>query len=203
MITTIGDLLIVATALLAAACVAAYQWVSRSAWLDSDTGRHLMSFMASITVVSGLSATRAVVVDVLHQPDPAWFRGARLVAFVSVPAVLAWRLALILSARRPEPDPSSTSGAAMPSVPRLPAVLVAALGVIASMLAIVQPSLPEPWPAVVGGVLAVLTLLGVPVTVRAVRAHGRATYAWRAQQEQLGQQMRTFDGPVHRTEDGR
>ena len=60
-------------------------------------------------------------------------------------------------------------------IPKLPAALVAVLGVVAAVLAVVQPSLPQPWPAVVGGVLALLTLLGVQGTVRAVRAHGEAS----------------------------
>lgn len=71
----------------------------------------------------------------------------------------------------------------MPKIPRLPAALVAVLGVIASVLAVVQPSLPQPWPAIVGGLLALLTLVGVPVTLRTIRAHGRAAYAHRVHQE--------------------
>jgi len=74
----------------------------------------------------------------------------------------------------------------MPKIPPLPAALVAVLGVIASVLAVVQPSLPDPWPAIVGGLLALLTLVGVPVTLRTIRAHGRAAYAHRVHQEAAG-----------------
>ena len=71
----------------------------------------------------------------------------------------------------------------MPTIPKLPAALVAVLGVIASVLAAVQPSLPDPWPAIVSGLLALLTLVGVPATYLAVRTHGRASRLHSAQQE--------------------
>ena len=61
-------------------------------------------------------------------------------------------------------------------VPKLPAALVAVLGTLAGVLALVAPSLPSPWPAIVGGIVAALSLLvGAPVVNAAVRAHGVAT----------------------------
>jgi uncharacterized membrane protein (DUF4010 family) len=61
------------------------------------------------------------------------------------------------------------------SVPKLPAALVAVLGTLATILAAVQDSLPSPWAEVATAVLAVLTVLGVPVTMRSVRRHGEAS----------------------------
>ena len=47
-------------------------------------------------------------------------------------------------------------------------------------------------------VLAVLTLLGVPATVRAIQAHGSAAYAWRARQEEAGRAMGATRAPAPR-----
>jgi membrane protein implicated in regulation of membrane protease activity len=60
-------------------------------------------------------------------------------------------------------------------IPKLPAALVAVLGTLATILAAVQDSLPSPWAEVATAVLAILTVLGVPATVRAVRRHGEAS----------------------------
>jgi hypothetical protein len=60
-------------------------------------------------------------------------------------------------------------------VPKLPAALVAVLGTLATILAAVQDSLPSPWAEVATAVLAILTAVGVPVTIRSVRRHGEAS----------------------------
>ena len=87
----------------------------------------------------------------------------------------------------------------MPTVPKLPAALVAVLGVLASLLAVVQPSLPEPWPAIAGGVLALLTLVGVQVTHSSVSLHGRRAWAHRTAQEATAREIRYSRRP----DDGR
>ncbi len=65
----------------------------------------------------------------------------------------------------------------MPKAPALPPILVGTLGVIATLLLAVQPQLSAPWDAIDAGVLGLLTLAGIPVTVRSVRAHGVASAA--------------------------
>jgi hypothetical protein len=59
-----------------------------------------MSFMAAIASVLSLAGARLLAVDVFHTPDPPWFFWARVVVFATVPAVLAWRLVMILLAWR-------------------------------------------------------------------------------------------------------
>lgn len=98
MITLIGDGLIVLCATLAACCVVAYQVTTGGQWKTSEYGRHLMAFTASVAGVLSLGAVRIIAVDVFEAVDPAWFQWLRLVVFATLPAVLAWRLWLIVAA---------------------------------------------------------------------------------------------------------
>lgn len=58
-------------------------------------------------------------------------------------------------------------------VPRLPATLVAVLAVLGTVLVAVGPILPDAWRPVAVGVVALLGILGVPITHKTVRQHGQ------------------------------
>jgi len=88
----IGSLLVVVTALLAIACVAAQALLAR--WWSTPAGRHVFAFQAVLALCLGLWAAR------LFAPDGEWFQVARLVAFALVPWVLAWRLLIIVQTWR-------------------------------------------------------------------------------------------------------
>lgn len=76
----------------------------------------------------------------------------------------------------------------LPKPPKLPAAVAGLLGVLAFVLALVEPTLSEPWHAVVAGAIAVLTILGVPTVHAAVTAHGNN--ASTAAAESLAQEIR-------------
>lgn len=84
----IGSALVVVSALLAVACVAAQALLAR--WWETPGGRHVMAFQGVLAVCLSLWALRLAI------PDGDWFQGARLVAFAGVPVVLGWRLLIIL-----------------------------------------------------------------------------------------------------------
>lgn len=63
------------------------------------------------------------------------------------------------------------------TIPKLPAVLVAILGFLATALAGLEPTLSSPWREIVAAVLAVLAVVGVTVTQRAVAAAVRGAHA--------------------------
>lgn len=65
----------------------------------------------------------------------------------------------------------------MPPIPKLPAGVVAALGVVAVVLTVVQPHLSSPWADVAGIALAVLAALGVGATNTAIRGHAAQAHA--------------------------
>ncbi|WP_036322040.1 putative phage holin [Microbispora sp. ATCC PTA-5024] len=83
-----GTVLILVSAVLATGCVAAQGLLAR--WWKTDAGRHTFVFQAVFALCLDLWALRVVV------PDGAWFLIARLVAFMGVPVVLAWRLEVII-----------------------------------------------------------------------------------------------------------
>lgn len=63
--------------------------------------------------------------------------------------------------------------------PKLPAVVVAVLGVLATVLTVVQNVLPSPWKEYAAVALAILSALGVVQVHAAVRRHGEAQRAAR------------------------
>ena len=84
----IGTVLVLVSAVLAVACVAAQMLLAR--WWQTSAGRHVFAFQAVLAACLSLWAVRLVV------PDGEWFVVLRLIAFSGVPIVLAWRLAIIL-----------------------------------------------------------------------------------------------------------
>jgi hypothetical protein len=83
-------------------CVVAYQRTTRGAWRDSEEGRHLMAFMAAISLVLVTSLLRLVAVGGPPGPDRAlWSAVVRDVVYAPIPAVFAWRLSIIIRAGRP------------------------------------------------------------------------------------------------------
>lgn len=85
---TVGTALVVASAVLAIACVVAQALLAR--WWKTPSGRHVMAFQATLAACLGLWALRLAI------PEGAWFIAVRFAAFACVPVVLAWRLAIIL-----------------------------------------------------------------------------------------------------------
>ncbi|MET8985814.1 hypothetical protein ABZW49_10235 [Nonomuraea wenchangensis] len=84
----VGNLLLIVTALLALACVAAQALLAR--WWETSAGRHVMAFQGVLAAVLGLWALR------VWFPDNDAIRTARSIAFLGVPVVIGWRLAIIL-----------------------------------------------------------------------------------------------------------
>lgn len=88
----VGSVLVLLSALLAVACVAAQMLLAR--WWETAAGRHVMAFQGVLAVCLALWSLRLVV------PDGSWFAVLRLVAFSGVPVVLAWRLLIIVKTWR-------------------------------------------------------------------------------------------------------
>ena len=88
----IGTVLVLVSALLAWACVAAQLLLAR--WWQTPAGRHVMAFQGVLAVCLSLWALRLAI------PDGEWFVALRLVAFAGVPMVLGWRLAIIVKTWR-------------------------------------------------------------------------------------------------------
>ncbi|MFI7448060.1 hypothetical protein ACIBQX_11230 [Nonomuraea sp. NPDC049714] len=84
----VGTVLVLVSALLAVACVAAQALLAR--WWETPSGRHVMAFQLVLAVCLSLWALRLAV------PDGRWFVALRLIAFSGVPVVLAWRLTIII-----------------------------------------------------------------------------------------------------------
>ncbi len=89
--TVIGNVLLTVAAIVATASVVVH---ARVPWRDSQMGRHLMAYMGVIALVLDLGVVRLIIGDY-----PA-FSVIRLVVFVGVPIVMAWRLVLQLQAQR-------------------------------------------------------------------------------------------------------
>lgn len=84
----VGTVLVLVSALLALACVAAQALLAR--WWETPGGRHVMAFQLVLAACLSLWALRLVV------PDGEWFVALRLVSFACVPGVLLWRLLIIV-----------------------------------------------------------------------------------------------------------
>ncbi|MER6581837.1 hypothetical protein [Nonomuraea sp. NPDC001023] len=84
----IGNVLLVVTALIAWACVVSQALLAR--WWETAAGRHVMAFQAELAALAGLWALR------VWFPDVEAIRIARSIAFVGLPIVLGWRLAIII-----------------------------------------------------------------------------------------------------------
>jgi hypothetical protein len=84
----VGSVLVLVSALLAVACVAAQALLAR--WWETPGGRHVMAFQAVLAACLSLWALRLAV------PDGEWFVALRLVSFACVPGVLLWRLLIII-----------------------------------------------------------------------------------------------------------
>ena len=72
---------------------------TRVRWRDTEMGRHLLVYMASIALVLDLSVVR------IATGDSPWFQLLRLAVFVAVPLAMTQRLWLQLKARRAAPPP--------------------------------------------------------------------------------------------------
>jgi hypothetical protein len=96
-----GNALLCVSTGLILACIVAYSFTTRGGWRDSEVGRHLMAFMASEGSILVLGVVR-LITESLGWPDPDWFRGLRVLVFVTLPVVIAWRLRIILKAARGE-----------------------------------------------------------------------------------------------------
>lgn len=83
----------------------AYHRQTRGAWRDSEMGRHLMIFMAALASVFALATVRFITVDLLGHELPLWFEWLRLVDFLSIPIVLAWRRLLLARAQDSSEEP--------------------------------------------------------------------------------------------------
>ncbi|HLR94280.1 MAG TPA: hypothetical protein VK053_07135 [Jiangellaceae bacterium] len=98
--------LISLTTILALSFLVTYHVKTRGDWRWSHMGRHLFIFTACIALVAGLWTT-VFVAAVADVDLPRWFDWLRLAAFASIPAVLFWRLRLLVRAQRddiPAPD---------------------------------------------------------------------------------------------------
>lgn len=84
----LGTVLILMSAGLSTSCVAAHALLAR--WWETHAGRHAFTFQAVLAAVLDLWALRLVI------PDTGWFVLARVLAFVGVPVVIAWRLVIIV-----------------------------------------------------------------------------------------------------------
>ncbi|MGI5274905.1 putative phage holin [Nonomuraea sp. CA-218870] len=87
-----GSALLIVSALLAVACVAAQALLAR--WWATPGGRHVMAFQFVLAAVLTLWALRVWI------PDSDLIRVLRSVAFAGVPVVLAWRLGIIFKTWR-------------------------------------------------------------------------------------------------------
>lgn len=84
----IGTVLIHSCTVASVAFVVLYQlWAD---WRRERMGPHVMAFMGSLAAVFALSSIRLVF------GDSTWFVALRTVVFVAVPAVLYWRLWLLI-----------------------------------------------------------------------------------------------------------
>jgi len=89
-----GNVLIILSAVITSASVAMH---TRVPWWRSEMGRHLMAYMAVMAAVLDLSTIKILF------GDTAGFALLRLIVFIGVPLVMAWRLWLQIKAQR-RPD---------------------------------------------------------------------------------------------------
>ena len=90
----LANVLIVITAVIALACVAAQALLAR--WWRTPAGRHVFAFQAVLAAIATLWALR------VWFPDNDTIRAARSLAFLGLPVVLGWRLAIIVRTWRAE-----------------------------------------------------------------------------------------------------
>ncbi|PRX95559.1 putative phage holin [Allonocardiopsis opalescens] len=83
-----GDLLVHTTTVLALACVIWHGLTAR--WWESEAGRHVMSFMASLAAVLVWVSIRNLIGEF------PGYEVIRLILFATVPAVFAHRLYLLV-----------------------------------------------------------------------------------------------------------
>lgn len=96
-VSTVGSVLMVISLALAVACVIAYSTKTRGAWKLTEVGRHLMAFMIAVAAVLAVAVLRIVLVDILGFADVILFQVVRVAIFAGIPAVLAWRLRIIIT----------------------------------------------------------------------------------------------------------
>jgi hypothetical protein len=122
LLASIGNVGLLACAALTTAGVIAYAWRARGgehgAWWRSPFGLHLMGFMAAFALVLDQSAAWLLSAGSVLVPAsplrPDWFAWERTLSFaVLIPAVLAWRLWIIIR-------PPSRLGACNGQVPQGP-----------------------------------------------------------------------------------
>lgn len=97
LVQTAGSVLIVAAAVMALACVAAYALGAR--WWTSTAGRHLFSFTSVLAGGLTLWSARLIGSPSFSEPSPDAWPYVRLVAFAAFFWVLTWRLILIIRAQ--------------------------------------------------------------------------------------------------------
>ncbi|MFF0867614.1 hypothetical protein ACFYUV_38035 [Nonomuraea sp. NPDC003560] len=90
----IANVVLVVTAVLALACVAAHALLAR--WWRTGAGRHVFAFQAVVAALTTVVALRTWF------PDSDVIRTARSIAFLGLPVVLGWRLAIIIRTWRRE-----------------------------------------------------------------------------------------------------
>jgi hypothetical protein len=103
----IGSVLLVTCAVMAIVFCTGYHLSTNGGWNDTEEGRHLMYFTASIAAILTM-----YTVKIISGSDAVWFEIIRLIIFVSFPIVLGWRLAMLwryqfrfwLRARRRDKD---------------------------------------------------------------------------------------------------
>ncbi|WP_344897562.1 putative phage holin [Nonomuraea antimicrobica] len=89
---TAGSVLIAVSAVLAVAVVVLHHLVAD--WHKTESGRHVFAFEAALAASLTLWAIRLAV------PTWDWVLIARLIAFATLPVVLAWRIRIIVLIRR-------------------------------------------------------------------------------------------------------
>src|SRR5947207_4424567 len=92
----IGDVALVSTFLLCLAFVLVYAITSR--WWQYEAGRNMMAFMAALAAVTGLATLRLVY------PGGEVFLWLRVAVFAFVPALVAWRLWMLIRIQILRPD---------------------------------------------------------------------------------------------------
>lgn len=88
----VGSFLVVASAVLALACVVTQAVLTR--WWKTPFGRHVFAFQSALAACLCLWALRLAI------PDGGWFIALRFAAFAAIPVVLAWRLLIIIQTWR-------------------------------------------------------------------------------------------------------
>jgi hypothetical protein len=98
------EALVVASTLIGAFWCVAYHVVSRGDWRRTEVGRHLMTFMITLSAVTATTSVRIVVVDWLGYAEPVWFHLVRLLVFAGVPVIYLWRWRLLFRPERADAE---------------------------------------------------------------------------------------------------